>query len=138
VFALLAFSCDGSGVGTTYPVRGKITLGGEPFTAETTIVLFVPDASKGNSSRLQPTGSMGEDGYYELSTNGKSGSPAGWYRVCVTAHGGQPLHAKTAHRQRPVVRSLVPAKYGTAQTTDLVIEVVPSPASGSYDLALVR
>jgi hypothetical protein len=130
--------CDSSGVGKTYPVAGAVTLGGQPLAAETAMILFVPDGSKGNNGRFQPSGSVGSDGRYELYTNGKQGAPPGWYHVVVTAYDGRPEHPQGPHRRRPVARSLVPAKYGTAETTDLVVEVVPSPAPNAYDFGLVR
>ena len=135
---LLAAACDRSGVGRTYAVRGKITLDNQPLVAETTIVLFKPDASKGNASRFEPIGTVDEAGNYTLSTNGKNGAPPGWYRVTVAAREGHPEHPKGPQRRRPVARSLLPAKYGSAEATDLVVEVVSNPAPGAYDLKLAR
>lgn len=133
-----AWGCgDASGVGKTFPVAGKVTIGNAPLTARSTIVLFAPDASKGNSSSFESSGTVDADGNYTLQTKGKRGAPPGWYKVVVTAHEeSPPAHPKTP-QHRPVARSLVPAKYGQAKTSDLSIEVVENPSSGAYDLKLI-
>jgi hypothetical protein len=133
---------DRSGVGTTYPVSGKITLDGEPLNFETTVVLFTPDDSKGNLGQFSPAAGVDLEGRYSLKTNGKAGAPPGWYRVIVTAHDADVRHPKQgpaeggARSQRPVARSIVPQKYGRKETTDVSIEVVAEPATGAYDLRL--
>jgi hypothetical protein len=136
LLALVALQgCGGSA--TNYPVSGKITLNDEPLTAETTVVLFKPDKAKGNTSPLEPLGTVSADGSYTLLTDGKKGAPPGWYRVVVTAHDSQ-MDLSKARRKRPVPHSLVPARYGSAASTDLVIEVVESPGPGAYDLKLKK
>jgi hypothetical protein len=134
--AFLAFGCgDDSGVGTVYPVRGKIFLNNEPFTASTTVIVFKPNAARGNKTAFEPAGKVDEDGNYTLLTRNRSGAPPGWYKVVVVATGG-PRKEATKHRPQP--QSLLPAKYGQAKTTPLEIEVVESPAAGAYDLKLSR
>src|SRR6266851_143305 len=64
------------------PVTGKVTVNGSPLTAG--LVTFAPDASKGNTTNLAALGKIGEDGSYTLTTDGKSGAPAGWYKVSVS------------------------------------------------------
>lgn len=137
-FAALAQGCgDDSGVGRTFPVSGKVTLDNQPVTAKTTIVLFKPDASKGNTSPFEPTGTVDAEGNYKLTTNGKSGAPPGWYKVIVTARDdAAPVHPNAPKQHRPVAKSLLPPKYGRPETTGLSIEVVENPAPGAYDLKL--
>jgi predicted small secreted protein len=136
LLAGLAAGCgDDSGVGKTYPVEGKVTIESTPLTAESTTILFKPDAARGNSSSFEPVGTVDEAGNYTVETRGKRGAPPGWYKVIVTALAEDPVHPKTAKR-RPVAQSLVPARYGQAQTTDLAVEVVEKPAAGAYDLKL--
>jgi hypothetical protein len=118
-----------------YPVTGKITFNNEPFTAETTRVLFKPDKAKGNDSVLEPVGKIDETGSYVLTTNGKAGAPAGWYRVVVSAHDDTVDPGRPPTRL-PVPKSVLPARYGLASSTDLVIEVVANPEPGHYDLKL--
>jgi hypothetical protein len=63
--ALLVIGCgDSHGGGKLYPVTGKITLNGQPLTVTTTMVLFKPDASRGNGSRFEPAGTVDADGNY--------------------------------------------------------------------------
>jgi hypothetical protein len=137
--ALLATGCgDAPGVGPTYRVRGRITLNGEPLVAETAMILFRPDASRGNLSPFEPAGNPDAEGHYSVSTNGKPGAPPGRYKVIVTATTVEAGAPKDQRRARPHPKSLVPAKYGQAATTDLAVEVVESPAPGAYELKLTR
>jgi hypothetical protein len=137
LFICLVPSCgDSSGVGKTFPVSGSVTLGDEPLAAESAVVLFKPDVSRGNSSPFEPTGNVDKDGHYSLSTKGKRGAPPGWYKVIVTAVGSSVEYPKGPKQGHPHPRSLVPARYGQAKTTDLAVEVVPEPAPGAYDIHL--
>jgi hypothetical protein len=127
---------DDSDVGPTLPVAGKVTLDNVPVTAKNTIIVFKPDASRGNGSPWTPTGTVDADGNYTLKTKGKNGAPPGWYRVVVTARDETPpAHPKSA-QHRPVAKSLLSARYGQERTSDLSIEVVAEPAPGAYDLKL--
>jgi hypothetical protein len=139
VTALLMLGCgDSSGVGKTLPVRGKVTLDDVPLSAESAVVLFKPDASKGNRSPFEPVGNVDRDGNYTLVTKGKRGAPPGWYKVIVTATEARIEAPKDPKRGHPHPRSVVPAKYGLAKTTSLMVEVVESPAPGAYDLKLTK
>jgi hypothetical protein len=143
---LTTCGCDKDpGVGKTYPVAGRITIDNQPLNAESTVIQLKPDGSRGNQTPFVPTGTVDERGFYEITTRGQNGAPPGWYKVLVTAHSGSAEHSKQSpggaksrggHPQRAVVRSLVPAKYGTEQTTDLTIEVVEKPSKDAYDLHL--
>jgi hypothetical protein len=136
LFLVLVAGCDRSGVGVTYPVRGKMTLDGQPLVAESTTILFKPDAAKGNTSPFEPIGTVDADGYYTLSTKGKIGAPPGWYKVVVTAVAG-PAQASKGAKGRPTPGSMLLPKYGVAKTTPFGVEVVEDPAADAYDLALV-
>jgi hypothetical protein len=130
---------DSSGVGRTVPVIGKVTLDNVPLTSKTTIVLFKPDASRGNTSPFEPTGTVDAEGNYKLTTKGKNGAPPGWYKVVVTAReDAEPVHPKTRQPHRPVARSLLSVKYGKAETSGLSLEVVENPAPAAYDLKLSK
>jgi hypothetical protein len=126
---------DDSGVGTTYPVAGQVTLDNVPLKAEVGNVLFKPDRSKGNDSAFEPVGKIDPEGNYTLSTNGKAGAPPGWYKVIVTAHDGK---LNRNPNRPPTPTALVPPQYGTPETTDLSVEVVESPGTGAYDLKLTQ
>jgi hypothetical protein len=140
LLTLAASGCgDDGGVGPTFPVAGKVTLDDEPLTAKTTIVLFKPDATKGNTTPFEPAGSVDAEGNYTLKTKGKNGAPPGWYRAIVTAREeAAPEHPQNPKQHRPVSKSLLPAKYGQPETAGLSIEVVEKPAPGAYDLKLSR
>lgn len=136
---VLTLGCgDDSGVGPTFPVAGKVTLQDAPFTAKNTIIMFKPDVSRGNSSPFTPTGTVDVDGNYTLKTKRKNGAPPGWYKVVVTARDETPPEHPRTPKHRPVVKSLLPARYGQDKTTDLSIEVVENPAPGAYDLKLKK
>jgi hypothetical protein len=65
-----------------------------------------------------------------VSTAGRPGAPPGWYKVAVIAN-------KPANPSKPyaVTASLLPKKYGTADTSELAIEVTEKAAAG-YDIIL--
>jgi hypothetical protein len=139
LYVCLASGCgDNSGVGLTFPVAGKVTIGDTPLTAASTMVLFKPDASRGNTSPFEPAGTVDADGNYVLMTRGKQGAPPGWYKVVVSAR----EEAATVHpkdpRHRPAAKSLVPRKYGLETSSNLSIEVVKNPPRGAYDLKLTK
>jgi hypothetical protein len=138
ITGIVAVGCaDASGVGKTFPVTGMITLDGRPLVAKTTVVLFKPDAAKGNGSVYEPTGTVDGQGKYALVTKGKKGAPPGWYKIAVTAHEGRAEHPKGTLRHRPVAHAVIPGKYGQPETSNLSIEVVENPVPGAYDLKLV-
>jgi hypothetical protein len=139
LLALVSLGCaDGSGIGEIYPVRGKISFDGQPLVAESTTVLFQPDAERGNDGPCQAIGTVDRDGDYTLKTQGQNGACPGWYKVVVTALAETPRHATRPNdaRSRPVAKSLLPARYGQAQTTPLAVHVVAEPEEGAYDLNL--
>jgi hypothetical protein len=117
-----------------------VTIQNEPLKAKSTIIVFKPDASRGNKSTFEPAGTVDEDGNYTLFTKSRRGAPPGWYRVVVTATEEQPetARAKAPRTHRPLPQSLVPPRYGQAKTTPLQIEVVENPAPDAYDLRLTR
>jgi hypothetical protein len=136
-FALLASGCgDSSGVGKTCPVAGKVTLDEQPVTATSTIILFKPDAERGNASPFEPTGTVDREGNYTLSTKGKKGAPPGWYKVVITATEPRGPDERGPRNHRPGPRSVLPARYGHPATTTVAIEVVESPTAGAYDVKL--
>jgi hypothetical protein len=135
---LLPAGCgDSSGVGKTVPVSGRVTLDDKPFSAKSTVILFQPDAARGNTSPFEPVGSVDKQGNYSLVTRGKKGAPPGWYKVVVTAtEAPAPDESKGPRRHHPTPRSLLPARYGQAGASPLAIEVVENPKPGAYDLEL--
>ena len=136
--ALFAFGCGDGPDREIYPVRGKIIFDDEPLVEESTTVLFQPDAARDNEAPFPAIGTVDSDGNYTLKTNGRNGAAPGWYKVVVTALADTPQHPTGPRnaRSRPVAKSLLPARYGQAQTTPLAVEVVAEPDEGAYDLKL--
>jgi hypothetical protein len=126
VFCLTVSIGCGEEVAPRHPASGKVTLDGAPLgDAE---IIYVPDAEKGNKSKISCGGRTAADGTYTLSTVGPAGAPAGWYKVVVqTTFPGGPA--------KPVV---IPDRYASLSETDLSREVVPSPAADAYDIHLNR
>jgi hypothetical protein len=114
-------------------VSGKILLDGKPLTSVGQgSVSFRGDAGRGNGTLHQPTGTINAQGEYELVTVGKEGAPLGWYKVMVAAYANK-------IEEGPVTpRPLLDPKYYSADTSELSIEVVASPAPGAYDLNVTK
>jgi hypothetical protein len=125
----LASGCSGDTDGF-YPVRGKVTAGGQPIKRGS--ISFRPLASKGNQSLHHPAADIDAEGNYQLYTISKPGAPPGWYRVLVFADG----NPSPAPGVPP--RWLHHVKYTTEGSTDMLIEVVKDPPAGHYDLKLAR
>jgi hypothetical protein len=140
---LAAPGCGGhnSGVGKVVPVSGRVTVGAQALTVGT--VNFIPDASRGNTSKSRPFGMIGSDGTYRLITETNEGAPPGWYKVTVStmAPPGSdvpPPVKKAAPRPIQVKPTNVNPKYTHPAWTDLVIEVKDDPKEGAYDLKLIK
>jgi hypothetical protein len=111
------------------PVSGVVTAGGNPVPSGN--VTLYPDASKGNATPHQPTGTLGTDGRFELFVpGGRKGAPPGWYKVVVYAvddpQPGKPNKYFT-HK-----------KYADVATTPLQVEVTENPEPGRYDWKLEK
>ena len=116
----------------TFPVSGKVTVQKKPLT--TGVVMFFPDASKGNTSKEGPIGTIGPDGSYKLTTGGRDGAPLGWYKVTVSP---QPLPtAETAAQKTPPKVQAVNSKYFMPTSSGILIEVTDPPKPGAYDIDL--
>jgi hypothetical protein len=133
--AFLALVPGASGCGppaeTFLPVAGQVTVNRSPLKTGT--VTFLPDASKGNTTRHHPVGTINAEGRYELHTVGRKGAPPGWYKVVVHADENQQT-GRTAAPLPP--RWMTHVKYTAAGTTPLQVEVVE--VAGRYDLKLTK
>ncbi|HEX4613352.1 MAG TPA: hypothetical protein VH092_34525 [Urbifossiella sp.] len=124
--AALVAGCGESTGGKLLPVQGKVIVDDKPLTKGS--VRFVPDTSRGNTDKHEPAGEIGGDGLYVITTGGKIGAPAGWYKVGI-------ISADTPDSTKPLdAKSYVGKKYNDAQTSGLTIEVVAAPTPGAYDL----
>ncbi len=132
--------CGGSG-GKLYPVKGKVTVDGPDLKAG--VITYVPDKAKGNTVSKGPVGSIGKDGTYAVTTDGKDGAPLGWYKVTVvTQMPGMDAGPAADPSKPPTLPSGmggdVNKSYASAETTTLRIEVVASPTPGQYDLKVSK
>lgn len=125
--AVVALSGCGKDPLNAASVKGKVLSDGQPMTKGS--VRFVPDTAKGNTAGVEPVGTIGENGEYELITNGKPGAPLGAYIVCVTSgeipDSGNPF---------AVSKGGVASRFAAPETSKLSVEVVASPSPGAYDL----
>jgi len=128
--------CGDSGP-TFYPVTGRITFDDQPMVRQTTTVVLKPVAPAPDHIGPEPVGKVDFEGNYTIFTGGRQGAPPGLYKVVVTAH-DEHIDLKQPRPKRPIPNSLLPAKYASAQTTDLTIEVVETPPPGAYDLKLKK
>jgi hypothetical protein len=141
IVGLLA-GCGGDGVDAV-PVSGRITVNGEALQSKGGVVNLVPNKDKGNTTTLEPVGTVDENGVYTVYyAKGKKGAPPGWYRVQVSAMppGDQPPPMPRPRRRGspPPPPPLFKLKYTRANDSGLEIEVVRDPAPGAYDLKLSK
>ena len=84
VLASIFFTSCGEPQVPLTPVKGKITVNGKALT--TGNISFRPDNAGGNSSILEPSGDVADDGTYTIFTGKRPGAPVGKYFVLVTAY----------------------------------------------------
>ena len=140
---LLALAGCGKGDLKLVPVEGKVTVGGKSLTSG--IVTYSLEGEPEGSKKVAPIGTIGPDGSYKLTTNGKEGAPVGRYKVTIstkmppgsdvpdiTGGGGKkppPLETSSVK---------IDSRYSSLKTTPLKVEVSEKPPSGEYDLKLLR
>jgi hypothetical protein len=122
---LYAAGC-GSGP-RTYPVAGRVTMNGQPLTSGSVQFVAVDGAN------YEPVGDIGTDGTYRLVTLEKEGAPLGKYKVLVRS-----VTPSNPSDPYSIPKSTIPKKYSQAEETDLVMEVVSSPAPNAYDIVLTQ
>lgn len=112
------------------PVSGKVTFENKPLPYGS--VTFYPDKAKGNNSKKIGEGRIEGEGTYTLSTAGKAGIAAGWYKVTVNNSGtSDPAQAKMKLVQ-------FRQDYNDVKSTPLSKEVKENAPAGSYDLTVTR
>jgi hypothetical protein len=153
---MIMVSCGGGddGLGTRYPVTGKVNYNGNPL--EKGAISFIPEDPKS----IGASGSI-EHGAYSLSTGGSGdGARVGKYKVTVTAKEDATALAKAAFEKarsatskkagtedlgfvpRQFItkaesesKSLIPAGYGDVRTTNLTAEVKPQANPLDFELS---
>lgn len=135
---LLAAGCGPSGL-VTVPVKGTLTIGGQP--ASGVQLSLVPVDSK-----LQvATGNVENCAFTVFSGNqGKPGAMVGKYKVVLQATGGGLEAAKQMYNKPaasganssapPVMAAPFPEKYRTAKTSDKEVEVTSGPNDLKIDI----
>jgi 3',5'-cyclic AMP phosphodiesterase CpdA len=109
-----------------YPVRGKVTLDGQPLA--TAVVTFTQTNLAAGARPITADGVTAADGSFTLSTYTKfDGAPAGPFKVTVAPNTRRPGGLVIDEKDLPKV----PAQYRSAATTSLTATV---EKSGPYEL----
>jgi hypothetical protein len=124
---LFLVGCGGEYVPPLAPVKGTVTVAGDPLTTgQVSLVPLVTPAKP-----IPPSmGKIGADGTYEIFTAGKPGAPIAKYKVFVTP----PTTPTEPGAQSPAYDK----KYRDPSKTTLEIEVVAKADAGHYDLKLTK
>jgi hypothetical protein len=136
---------DDSGLARRYKVSGRVTYKGEPVAHGT--VNFNPTNPAPPEGRAA-TGDI-NDGYYQLSTVGNyDGALPGEYGVAIIAldidlkdaaaanKGGQIHQGDLAHQKAvKAAKTLLPAKYGTFETSKLTAKVAQTSNTIDFPLS---
>lgn len=121
----LSSGCGGGAASLT-PVKGRVTLNGQPLTKGH--VTFHPNKDKGNTFPGICVGEIGSQGEYTLQTKGKPGAPLGWYKVTVSGTEAPPDNTK-ATTESPIDNT-----YALPDLTPLEKEVVANGKPDAYDI----
>ena len=129
---LLVGAVLGAGCGPTLPpmtpVKGKVTVDGQPVTSGQ--VSYLPADNKTGAGLS--AGTINASGEYEIHTAGQSGAPLGKYKVTVTPS-MVPTQGATG-----MPTAAFNTKYQNVDLTPLSIEVVNNAEAGHYDLKLTK
>ncbi|MBI1347972.1 hypothetical protein GC163_16985 [bacterium] len=109
--------CGGGDSGPTlYPVTGKLTKGGQPFSGVT--VTLSPTEGKGSVGLIATTK---DDGTFDIITpQGGRGAPEGTYRVVLS----KTVEVDYSNpKAKPTASEDIPKKLQSAQSSDQVIDV---------------
>lgn len=115
---VVAIGCgSGSSGPVTYPVTGKVTLGGSPVVGAA--VSFAPQSPDlgigGGTAQTGPDGTFTVTSQFDLGKSTKAGLPAGEYRVSVIKlehQAGEPSLSKPP-------KNALPQKFASPETSDL-------------------
>jgi hypothetical protein len=112
--ALAAAASCGGGKGLA-TVRGQVFYEDKP--AEGAVVYFHPEGDSGSPAATRPSGKVGADGWYELTTDGRSkGAPPGHYVVTV-------IWRRNIGGADDNEQNLLPPRYMSPATSKLSAEV---------------
>jgi hypothetical protein len=125
--------------GRTVPVRGQVSYAGRRLA--TGVVIFRPDARRGNACKYEARGSIDAEGNYQLFTGAgrklKEGAPIGWYRVAVVSvQAAEAKQAPVQGHMPPPPKSLIPLNYNDPDHSGISIQVTESAAPGAYNITV--
>lgn len=135
--ALCMAGCGGEDTGysgSMGTLTGKVTVGGNPAPAGCTVSIM--SAEQG----FVATASTGADGTYSMTWKGSGDLPVGKYGVSVTGPAAQTetdpdkLMKMSQEGTLPEIKEVVPAKYQTAKTSGLSVEIKEGP--NTYDIPI--
>jgi hypothetical protein len=107
-------SSGDEGFPETVPVKGKVTMAGQPLPKGS--ISFIPNSGRPATALIQP------DGTYVLSTfEEKDGAVPGHFRVTVTATTADPNQMPRPGEPPP--KALVPKKYNRPESSGLTADV---------------
>ena len=115
---VVAIGCgSGSSGPVTYPVTGKVTLGGAPIAdAAVSFVPLSPDIGIGSgTAHTGPDGAFSVETQFDLGKSSKEGLPAGDYRISIIKlehQAGEPSLSKPP-------KNTLPQKYASPETSNL-------------------
>jgi hypothetical protein len=115
-----AFTCPGCRPEGLHPVSGKVLHQGQPAVGAT--VLFHRTAGPGPASEVVPTGVVGEDGSFSLSSDVADGAPAGSYNVLIV------WQDRTASPAGVPIGSGSGSEKGSRKTARTASKIRPSPS----------
>src|SRR5207248_1267446 len=109
----LHMGCNGSSKpNTANTVRGRVSFQGRPVAGG--LVIFSPDRERGSSGKALRAETVSE-GLFELSFEGGSAIPPGWYRVAIAPPAADPYAGSG--------RAVFPPQLRRPDTSKLVREV---------------
>jgi hypothetical protein len=114
---------------TIIPVVGRVLFDDQPLTFG--MVIFTPDASRGNTSRHEPRGKLDANGVYQAyQTKDQPGLAPGWYKISISAQRMKDPNDSYSYE------SVIPTRFANPETSGLALEVVANAAPGAYDITL--
>lgn len=131
ILVLFSLGCGGGGYDgpKLYPVTGKLTKGGAPLPGINISLIAADPASKAPALFAV----TGDDGSFTIRTStGFPGAPVGAYKVLIVAP--PPEIDYRTQKGPPKKSKVIPEKYGTASSTDKVLDVKAGPNTLPLDL----
>jgi hypothetical protein len=138
VALMVVFGCGtDDGLGKRYPVSGTVNYKGQPVPSGT--ISFIPDKADGRAAN----GTIEAGSFTLMTLTEGDGALPGTYKVTVVAKetgavtaskfGGAPSQQQSFQANK-AAKSLIPAKYGSATTTDLKAEVKAESNKANFEL----